>query len=81
MLITFNILEIYVLISIEIFDSTNNLGRNKKGPYSVNGVLYLQYTDGDVCPDGTKRKSSKITFICRKGRFVRVSVFFSQMLS
>ncbi|RDD41852.1 Cation-independent mannose-6-phosphate receptor [Trichoplax sp. H2] len=50
-------------------NSTYNLGRNKRGPYVKGGTLYLEYTDGDACPDGTKKRSTLITMVCKKGKF------------
>lgn len=50
---------------------SQNLGRYSSGIKLKNGSLYLDYTYGDICPDGYNRKSTNIIFICKAGAKVR----------
>ncbi|EDV20551.1 uncharacterized protein TRIADDRAFT_60938 [Trichoplax adhaerens] len=45
----------------------HNLGRISKGIKIENGLLSLFYTHGDICSDGSSRKTTRIMFTCKYG--------------
>ncbi|XP_058516485.1 cation-independent mannose-6-phosphate receptor isoform X4 [Ochotona princeps] len=45
-----------------------NLGRVKDSPQWKDGVTILQYVDGDLCPDGIRKKSTTIRFTCNENQ-------------
>lgn len=47
-----------------------NLGRVKDSPQWKDGVTILQYVDGDLCPDGIRKKSTTIRFTCNENQMV-----------
>lgn len=48
-----------------------NLGRVRDGPQWRDGVIVLKYVDGDLCPDGIRKKSTTIRFTCNENQVVR----------
>lgn len=47
-----------------------NLGRVRDSPQWRDGVIVLKYTDGDPCPDKTRKKSATIRFTCSESQVV-----------
>ena len=52
-------------------DDYVSLGQVESGPVWDRGVLKLQYSSGQVCPDGIRNRSSIIRFKCDKDKVVR----------
>lgn len=55
-------------------DNYVSLGQVASGPTWDSGVMKLQYTSGQVCPDGTRKRSSIIRFKCDKDKVVRTTL-------
>lgn len=55
----------------KVEDKYVSLGGVSSGPVWDGNVLKLQYTGGQTCPDGKRRKSSIIRFQCDKDKVVR----------
>ncbi|KAL4839173.1 hypothetical protein H8958_013998 [Nasalis larvatus] len=47
-----------------------NLGRVRDGPQWRDGIIVLKYVDGDLCPDGIRKKSTTIRFTCSENQVV-----------
>lgn len=47
-----------------------NLGRVRDGPQWKDGISVLKYTDGDLCPDQIRKKSTTIRFTCNENQVV-----------
>lgn len=55
-------------------DEYVSLGQVASGPTWDSGVMKLQYTSGQLCPDKTRNRSSIIRFKCDKDKVVRPTV-------
>ena len=49
------------------------LGEANVGPSFEGGVLKLEYTGGQLCPDKLRKKSAIIRFQCDKDKVVRLT--------
>ncbi|KAL4699646.1 hypothetical protein H8957_000590 [Semnopithecus entellus] len=54
-----------------------NLGRVRDGPQWRDGVIVLRYVDGDLCPDGIRKKSTTIRFTCSESQVNSRPMFIS----
>ena len=54
-----------------------SLGQVESGPTWDGKVLKLQYSSGEVCPDGHRNRTSIIRFKCDKDRVVRETLCMS----
>lgn len=54
-----------------------NLGRVRDGPQWKDGISVLKYTDGDLCPDQIRKKSTTIRFTCSENQVVSDSFLSS----
>ncbi|XP_053447080.1 cation-independent mannose-6-phosphate receptor [Nycticebus coucang] len=54
-----------------------NLGRVRDGPQWTDGVIVLKYVDGDLCPDGIRKKSTTIRFTCSESQVNSRPMFIS----
>ncbi|XP_070706018.1 cation-independent mannose-6-phosphate receptor [Pempheris klunzingeri] len=53
---------------VKVGDEYVNLGQVESGPTWDRNVLKLQYTSGQACPDGSRRRSTIIRFKCDKDK-------------
>ncbi|KAM4866079.1 cation-independent mannose-6-phosphate receptor isoform 2-T3 [Thomomys bottae] len=56
-----------------------SLGRVGDGPQWSDGVTVLKYTDGDLCPDKIRRKSTTIRFTCSESQVNSRPLFVSSV--
>ncbi|XP_019519312.1 PREDICTED: cation-independent mannose-6-phosphate receptor [Hipposideros armiger] len=54
-----------------------NLGRVRDGPQWKDGISVLKYTDGDLCPDHVRKKSTTIRFTCSENQVNSRPMFIS----
>ncbi|XP_066228988.1 cation-independent mannose-6-phosphate receptor isoform X1 [Saccopteryx leptura] len=54
-----------------------NLGRVRDGPQWKDGTIVLKYVDGDLCPDGIRKKSTTIRFTCSDDQINSRPMFIS----
>ncbi|KAF6364588.1 insulin like growth factor 2 receptor [Rhinolophus ferrumequinum] len=54
-----------------------NLGRVRDGPQWKDGISVLKYTDGDLCPDQIRKKSTTIRFTCSENQVNSRPMFIS----
>ncbi|XP_023074848.1 cation-independent mannose-6-phosphate receptor isoform X1 [Piliocolobus tephrosceles] len=54
-----------------------NLGRVRDGPQWKDGIIVLKYVDGDLCPDGIRKKSTTIRFTCSENQVNSRPMFIS----
>lgn len=60
---------------VKVGDEYMSLGQVKSPPTWDGGVLKLEYTSGQACPDGQRNRSSEIRFKCDKVKVVSNGMF------